>query len=242
LNNYKITIQYDGSNYAGWQEQENANTVQETIKNSINTILRENVNLIGSGRTDAGVHALGQVANFKTGQELDIYKFHHSLNSVLPDDISIKKTDRAEESFHSRFDAKKRSYLYFIGRSKSPFFNPYSFQYRGKIKIDLLNNLSAGFIGENDFTSYSKKNSETKNKTCIIYQARWRATNDLFIFSIQANRFLHGMVRTITGTLLRAMEKDLGEDYIQDVFSKKDREAAAEAVPAKGLFLYKVAY
>ena len=242
MNNYKITIQYDGSNYAGWQEQENANTVQETIKNSINTILRENVNLIGSGRTDAGVHALGQVANFKTKQELDIFKFQHSLNSVLPNDISIRKTGKAEESFHSRFDAKKRSYLYFISRSKSPFFHPYSFQYRGKIEIDLLNKLSASFIGEKDFTSFSKKNSETKNKNCTIYQARWRETNDLFIFSIQANRFLHGMVRTITGTLLRTMEKDLGEDYINEVFSKKDREAAAEAVPAKGLFLYKVSY
>jgi len=242
LNNYKIIIQYDGSNYCGWQEQENANTVQETIKNSIKTILREDVNLIGAGRTDAEVHALGQVANFKTGQELDIYKFQHSLNSVLPNDISIRKTDKVDESFHSRFDAKKRSYLYFISRSKSPFFNPYSFQYRGKIEIDLLNKLSAGFIGEKDYTSFSKKNSETKNKSCIIYQARWRETSDLYIFSIQANRFLHGMVRTITGTLLRTMEKALGENYINKIFSKKDREAAAEAVPAKGLFLYKVLY
>jgi tRNA pseudouridine38-40 synthase len=242
LNNYKIIIQYDGSNYAGWQEQENANTVQETIKNSINTILREEVNLIGSGRTDAGVHALGQVANFKTKQEVDIYKFQHSLNSVLPDDISVRETDKAEESFHSRFDAKKRSYLYFISRNKSPFFYPYSFQYKGKIEIDLLNKFSASFIGEKDFTSFSKKNSETKNKSCIVYQAHWREKNDLFIFSIQANRFLHGMVRTITGTLLRAMGKDLGEDYIDEIFSKKDREAAAEAVPAKGLFLYKVSY
>ncbi len=242
MNNYRIIIQYDGGNYAGWQEQENANTVQETIKNSINTILRQEINLIGSGRTDAGVHALGQVANFKTGQELDIYKFQHSLNSVLPDDISIRKTDKAVESFHSRFDAKKRSYLYYIGRNKSPFFNPYSFQYRGKIEIDVLNKLSASFIGEKDFTSFSKKNSETKNKICNIYHARWRETNDLIIFLIQANRFLHGMVRTITGTLLRAMEKDLGENYINEIFSKKDREAAAEAVPAKGLFLYKVSY
>jgi len=242
LNNYKIKIQYDGSNYAGWQEQENANTVQETIKNSINTILRENVNLIGSGRTDTGVHALGQVANFKTMHDLDIYKFQHSLNSVLPNDISIRNTDKADRTFHSRFDAKKRSYLYFINRSKSPFFNPYSFQYGGKIEIDLLNKLSDSFIGEKDFTSFTKKNSETKNKSCIVYQARWRETNDLIIFLIQANRFLHGMVRTITGTLLRAMEKNLGGDYIDEVFSKKDREAAAQAVQAKGLFLYKVSY
>ena len=242
MNNYKIKIQYDGSNYAGWQEQENANTIQETIKNSINTILREKVNLIGSGRTDAGVHALGQVANFKTLQELDVYKFQHSLNSILPNDISVRKTDKVNDSFNSRFDAKKRSYLYFISRGKSPFYNSYSFQYRGKIEVDLLNKLSNGFIGENDFTSFSKKNSDTKNKNCIVYQARWRETNDLFIFLIQANRFLHGMVRTIIGTLLRAMEKKLGEYYFNEVFSKKDREAAAEAVPAKGLFLFKVSY
>ncbi len=242
MNNYKIIIQYDGSSYAGWQEQENANTVQETIKGSINTIIREDINLIGSGRTDAGVHALGQVANFKTVQELDIYKFQHSINSLLPTNISISKTEKTRESFHSRFDAKKRSYLYFISKHKSPFFHPYSFHYKGKIEIDLLNKLSKNLIGEKDFTSFSKKNTETKNKSCIIYQARWRETNDFFIFLIQANRFLHGMVRTITGTLLRTMERGLGEDYIGEIFSKKNREAAGEAVPAKGLFLYKVSY
>ena len=242
MNNYKIIVQYDGSRYAGWQEQENASSIQQTLTNCINTITREEINLIGSGRTDAGVHAFGQVANFKIRQQLYSYKFLHSLNSVLPDDIAVKKIEPADEKFHSRFDAKKRSYLYLISKYKSPFFHPYSYQYNGKLELRELNSLSEYFICEKDFTSFSKKNSDTKNKICNIYFARWRETKDFFIFLIQANRFLHGMVRTITGTLLRTMENDSGEDHIKNIFSEKNREAAGEAVPAKGLFLHKVYY
>ena len=112
--NHKITIQYDGTQYAGWQIQENATTVQEVIIQSIEKILQEKINLIGAGRTDAGVHALGQVANFTTIRELDLYKFKYSVNSILPSDISFAKVELAEENFHARFSAKKRSYIYLV--------------------------------------------------------------------------------------------------------------------------------
>jgi len=244
MNNFLLYIQYDGTNYAGWQIQRNAVTVQEKIISAIEVILKERVNLIGSGRTDTGVHAFGQTANFRTEKEIDLNKFQYSLNSILPDDISIQKIEKVHESFHARYDAKSRSYIYIFTHIKSPFFNKYSYLYPPIVKIDIdrLNQMSKVFLGEHDFTSFSKVNEEIKNKICSVNEIRWRRLKDLTLFYISANRFLHGMVRTIIGTLLYAAEKNLNENYLMDVLSKKDRKIARESVPAKGLFLYKVRY
>jgi len=240
--NYKLTIQYDGKNYAGWQIQVNAITVQETISNAIAQILRKEINLIGSGRTDAGVHALGQVANFSIDSALDANKFKYSLNSVLPDDISIDKIESVDEHFHSRFSAKRRSYVYLICNKKSPFFDRYSYTLFSELNPDKLNTLAKGLLGELDFTSFSKINPEVQNKVCEIIEARWRRHKNFFIFYIEANRFLYGMVRAIVGTLLKAHQKGEGIDYIKNILNRQDRNAAADAVPASGLFLYKVKY
>lgn len=242
MNNYKLVIQYDGTAYSGWQIQKNQMTVQQKITDSVEIILKEKVNLIGSGRTDTGVHALGQTANFRTEQELDLYKFTYSLNSVLPNDISIMKIENAAENFHSRFDAKKRTYIYLMSGYKSPFYKNYSYFYHYNIDCSRLNKLSGALLGRQDFSSFSKKNTDTKNSICTIYEAHWRQTGGLFLFYISADRFLHGMVRAVTGTLLNALKNNFGNDYISRVIDSKDRAAASEAVPAKGLFLYKVKY
>lgn len=244
MNNYKLIIQYDGSNYSGWQIQENALTVQQNIVDAIKIIIKEDVNLIGSGRTDAGVHALGQVANFRCNQELDLYKFQYSLNSVLPQDISIKQIIKVDDSFHARFDAKKRSYIYLITDQKNPFFYKYSYLFPQikNLSFEKLNALSKTLIGKNDFTSFSRKNEEQENKFCTIEEIYWRKGNDVSLFYISANRFLHGMVRTIIGTILKAAEINYSENYLLDVLNKKNRCEADESVPAKGLFLYKVRY
>ena len=242
MNNYKLIIQYDGTNYAGWQTQENATSIQQTISDAIKTILKVDVNLIGSGRTDAGVHALGQVANFRSKDEIDIYRFKHSLNSILPYDISINEMEKTDFEFHSRFDAKKRSYIYLITQKKSPFYKNYSYFYPGELKLDKLNTISECFLGEKDFTSFSKKSSEIENKNCSVYKINWQDKNDLIVFYIQANRFLHGMVRTIIGTILKAFEVEDSKDFIGDIFKAYNREEAFESVPSKGLFLYKVNY
>lgn len=242
MNNYKLTIQYDGTKYAGWQIQENALSVQEVIKNSITQIIREEINLIGSGRTDAGVHALGQVANFKSDKELELGKFKYSLNSVLPDDISIVNAELVIKDFHSRFSARKRSYLYFISRSKSPFYHKYSHGYYSELNVEKLNQISLQLIGSKDYSSFSKTNTEVQNKICEIYEAKWRKEKNLLIFYIEANRFLYGMVRAIVGTLLKASGSDVAENYLKDVFLSKNRANASDAVPAKGLFLYKIKY
>ncbi len=142
MKNFKLTIQYDGTNYSGWQIQENSSTIQQKITDAVEVILKEKVNLIGSGRTDAGVHAAGQTANFKTEKNFDLSKFRYSLNSILPSDISILKIEEAAANFNARFDAKKRSYIYLISTYKSPFLHPYSYFYSGGLEIKVLNNLS----------------------------------------------------------------------------------------------------
>jgi len=240
--NYKLTIQYDGTDYAGWQIQENALTIQEVISKSIKQILQEEVNLIGAGRTDAGVHALGQVANFNVSRQLDISKFNYSLNAVLPKDISVTNIETVEENFHSRFSAKKRSYIYLISNQKSPFFERYSYTSFFEFKYEKMNELSSAILGAHDFTSFSKINTEVQNKICEVFEARWRRQKNLLIFYIEANRFLYGMVRAIVGSLLRAYSSEEGISYLNNIFNQKDRIAAADAVPAKGLFLYKVKY
>lgn len=242
MKNYKLTVQYDGTNYAGWQMQDNAVTVQQKISEAVEIIIKENINLIGSGRTDSGVHAIGQIANFKTDTEINIFRFQHSLNSILPPDISVKAVTKVAEKFHSRFDAKKRSYLYLLSLKKSPFYKNYSWLYFDEVKVDELNKLSGTLIGEHDFTSFSRKNSETENKSCTIYSAHWRKSGDIVYFFIEANRYLHGMVRTIVGTLLKLVKEEEGEKKLSEILNLKDRKTAGEAAPAKGLFLYKVKY
>jgi tRNA pseudouridine38-40 synthase len=240
--NYKLLLQYDGTNYSGWQAQAKGKTIQQTISGAIKTICGEEVNLIGSGRTDAGVHALAQMANFKTDAKIDINKFTYSLNSVLPKDISIFDLEKVPDNFHARFDAKSRQYLYLFIRYKSPFYEPYSYRYYNRLDCNYLNKLSKYFIGERDFTSFARKSTEPEDKTCIVYNAQWKETKGFVLFFIEANRFLHGMVRTIAGTLLNAQKNNYDEKYIEEIFFSKDREAAGEVVPAKGLFLYKVKY
>lgn len=242
MKNYKLIIQYDGSEYSGWQIQKNSESIQAKITDTIEILLKERVNLIGSGRTDSGVHAIGQVANFRTEHEIDIYKFKYSLNSLLPSNIVIKEMKEVDLEFHSRFDAKKRTYLYLITQTKSPFYKNYSYFYPRKVNLQLLNNICTIFLGENNFTSFSKKNIDIENKICTVYKLYWRKKNELFFFTIQADRFLHGMVRTIVGTLLNAQEKNEPEEFIRKIFNSQNREDAFESVPAKGLFLYKVEY
>lgn len=240
--NYKLTLQYDGTMYAGWQIQENALSVQAVIKRSIQQILQEEVNLIGAGRTDAGVHALGQVANFVLNKELDLFRFKYSINSLLPDDISITNIESVDEKFHSRFSAKKRSYIYLISNQKSPFFDRYSYNFYSELNLQKLNEISSAMIGSKDFTSFSKNNPEVQNKNCEVFEARWRKGKNLLIFYIEANRFLYGMVRAIVGTLLKAYSSESAREYMENVFVKRNRDAAADAVPAKGLFLFKIKY
>ncbi|MAT56939.1 MAG: tRNA pseudouridine(38-40) synthase TruA [Ignavibacteriae bacterium] len=242
--NYKIKIAYDGTNYSGWQIQQNSISVQEKIKTGIEQITGEEVNLLGSGRTDSGVHAIGQTANFHLSKVIDKGKFLHSLNSVIPHDISILDIESVHKNFNSRFDAVSRSYIYIITTSKNPFYYKYSWEINWFKNYDLskINLLSKIFIGKKDFTSFCRKNSDVENKICDLKEFRWKKFGDKIFIYVEANRFLHGMVRTLIGTVLLAAKNNYDEELIKNIIENKDRETAGEAVPARGLFLYKVRY
>lgn len=242
MNNYKLVIQYDGTNYAGWQIQNNAVSVQSRITEAVEILTKEKINLIGAGRTDAGVHALGQTANFRAEQEIDIWKFRYSLNALLPKDIFISQIEPVEENFHSRFDAKKRGYLYFFTKERNPFFYKYAAIRRNKLDIERLNDLSSTLIGEYDFSSFGKKLDEKEHGRCIMHYARWKETKGFLIFNIEANRFLRGMVRGIVGTLLELCDNNMGKEKVFEILSEKNRDAAGPSAPPQGLFLYKVKY
>jgi tRNA pseudouridine38-40 synthase len=239
-----LTIEYDGTNFSGWQIQRNSVTIQQILKEKIELILQEKINLLGSGRTDSGVHAFGQVANFQSESNIQISKFLHSLNSLLPNGINIKKMEIANSNFHSRFDAKKRSYLYFFSTQKSPFSEKYILHnpYFNKYEIEKLNKISREFLGEKDFTSFAKTKSEIENKNCTIYSIWWKRKKNITIFYIEANRFLHGMVRAIIGTILEVYNYDDFKEKIADILEAKNRIYAGKAVKSKGLFLFKVKY
>jgi len=185
---------------------------------------------------------VGQTANFRFDSHIDIYKFKHSLNSILPFDISILSMTEVEEDFHARFDAKKRSYFYVITLNKSPLLHNYSYFYHESIDILLLNKLGRHLLGGHDFRSFSKKSSGIENTVCTVYSAHWRTISGIVVFLIEADRYLHGMVRTITGTLLKLSHEKDGEEKIVNILRGNDRSLAGEALPAKGLFLYKVKY
>lgn len=242
MKNYKLTIQYDGTSYCGWQIQQNSPTVQRIITDSIQTIVKQKINLIGAGRTDSGVHALGQVANFRIDETLDLYRFKFSLNSVLPKDISILKIDEVDKNFHARFDAKRRIYFYLFSKYKSPFYQKYSSYLYHKIDIERLNHLSKGLCIEENFTSFSKTGSDDSNTVCTIHEARWRSNKSFLLFRIEADRYLRGMVRAIVGTLLKLDKEKKDINSLLEVINSKKRESAGFSVPAKGLFLYKVRY
>lgn len=242
--NYRLIIQYDGTDYYGWQKQNELSTIQEFIVNGIERITKEKVNLIGSGRTDSGVHAWGQVANFRIEKQINAEKLKYSLNSVLPFDISIRSIDQVDENFHARFDAKLRSYIYLFSKTKSPFYEKYSYHNHLIFDYDFgyLNKLSQALIGEHDFTSLSRRNSDVENKICHVSEIHWRKGKETATFYITADRFLRGMVRATVGTLLEAAKDNKDENFLIDLLKKQNREEAGESLPAKGLFLFKVRY
>ncbi|MDP2303703.1 MAG: tRNA pseudouridine(38-40) synthase TruA [Ignavibacteria bacterium] len=242
MKNYKIIIQYDGTPFCGWQIQKNGRTVQGVLTDALSTVLREKITINGSGRTDTGVHAIGQCANFRTGKVLNEREFVYSVNSILPKEISIISFVEVDFEFHPRFDARRRIYYYMISHKKSPFYFDYSMYRLVNLNIEKLNHYSNQIMGEHDFTSFAKTADQAENKVCTVYDARWRKSGFLTIFRIEADRFLHSMVRTIVGTLLKAHDENFHDDRITNIILSKDRTQASEAVVSKGLFLYKVIY
>lgn len=242
MKNYKLLIAYNGERYAGWQIQRRDPTVQGTVVDAIGVVIKERVALNAAGRTDSGVHAIGQVANFATDKEFDLGRFRHSMNGILPEDISVRSIEEIPLDFHARYSATSRKYLYLISQGKSPFYAPFSWRIDRPLDIDTLNKMAKVLVGKQDFKSFAKQSDEISSTICEVKFARWLKRGDKVYFMIEADRFVHGMVRAVVGTLVKISGSSDAELELQDIIQSEARIAAGMSAPAQGLFLYKVKY
>jgi tRNA pseudouridine38-40 synthase len=245
VRNIRLTIEYDGTNYHGWQKQPNGLTVQEVLETTIKQISEEEVNLIGSGRTDAGVHALEQVANFKTGTNIPAFKLALAINSLLPHDISVIGAEEVSINFHSQYDAISKTYIYKILNRKhrtAIHFNRV-WCVTDKLNIAEMNKAARGLIGKHDFKVFSKSSSSVKTTLREIHYARFISTNNEEIeFHITSNGFLKGMVRMIVGTLVNVGKQRLSANDFKSILISGEKNKYVKSAPAHGLYLAKVEY
>lgn len=244
MRNLKLKIAYDGSRYNGFQGQKNtANTIQEVLSKTISEVLDEKIEIIASGRTDAGVHAFGQVINFKCKSELNEEDILNKLNKNLPSSISVKSIEEADFAFHSRFDAKRKTYVYRILNAKTPcpFLKKYTYFYPHTMDLDKMKNASALFIGSHDFRAFSSGKSK-KSTVREIDSISFEHHGDEIHIVYEGNGFLYNMVRIITGTLLQINEGTLSESDIKKAFEENTRAFAGFTAPSWGLFLKEVQY
>lgn len=242
MRNIKFGIEYDGTNFVGWQTQPNGRNVQEEITKVLDQILQEPVNLIGAGRTDSGVHARGQVANCKVNGTMGIGSMLSALNGLLPEDIYVFSAEEVPEKFHARYDARERVYRYFISLKPSAIGRHYHWFVKYDLDVALMNTVAHQIEGEHDFESFCKYESDADNFICSISRSEWTKSPNMLVYEVRANRFLHGMVRAMVGTMV-----DIGRGFIpassfQNIMAAKDRRKAGMAVPACGLFLEEVVY
>lgn len=236
----KGVCEYDGTNYSGWQKQKNSNSIQEEIEKALSIIFGEKISIVGSGRTDAGVHALNQVFHFKYNDKIDLVTTQKSLNGLLPPDISIKSLSIEKENFHSRYSAKKRTYLYIISKRKNVFYDNFSWTIFGQLNIERLFEIQEHFVGKKNFASFCKAEEEVENKICKVSYSRWFSKKDFLLYFISADRFIHGMVRGIVGLSVEFARGKLSRDVVQEILESKQR--CPLWAPSKGLILYKVEY
>lgn len=239
---YFIDISYDGSNYHGWQIQNNAKTVQGVLNEALSTILRVDISTIGSGRTDTGVHAIMQMVHFDCEKEIDVLQLASKLNSLLPYDISANRIQKVRADVSARFEAISRAYIYKIHQCKSPFKQGLSYHFHQDLDLDVMN-VSCELIKEwKDFESMSKVKTEVNNFNCEIFAAHWEKQNDEIHFHVSANRFLRGMVRALVGTMLDVGLGRMAIEEFQAVLESRDRKKAGRSVPAHGLYLRDIIY
>ena len=239
-----ITLAYNGANYVGWQIQPNGISVQQVLQEALSTILRAEVDVVGAGRTDAGVHAREMHAHFDwEGESFHADELLHKLNNFLPRDIALSSIRPVQLDAHARFTALSRTYSYHVTTVKEPFQYPFYYRVHYTPDIALMNRLCNVLKEYEDFTSFSKLHTDVKTNNCQIYQARWEQTGEGFYrFTIQADRFLRNMVRAIVGTLLEAGRGRLDERGFRRIIEAKNRGVAGDSVPGNALFLEEVTY
>lgn len=239
---YFIELSYDGKCYHGWQRQPNANTVQQVLEEALSTLLRTNMQVVGAGRTDAGVHAKQLYAHFDYENAILTEQLVYRLNAFLPEDIAVINIRKVNSEAHARFNATARSYDYWVVQQKNPFYKDSAHLVREQLNVKAMNAAAKLLVTYTDFECFSKSNTDVKTYLCSISKAEWKISNDKLIFTITADRFLRNMVRAIVGTLLEIGLEKKPVAWIHEVIKSKDRGKAGVSVPAKGLYLTKVDY
>ncbi len=243
MNNIKLVIEYDGTNYAGWQQQKNGITIHEKLSKAIEKVIKEEVTLHGSGRTDAGTHALGQVANFETESNIPIYNLVQAINSYLPKDIVVKSAKKVPQKFHSRYSAKSKTYRYTILNSKerSAIGRNYLLHYSMYLDVEKMRKASKVLMGKHDFSAFKSK-SEVLSSVRTIMKLEIRKKGNLLVFTIEADGFLYKMVRSIVGTLIEVGRGKMTVTEFKKIVKSGARAKAGNTVTASGLCLLKVKY
>ena len=241
MNRYFLEVAYIGSNYAGFQIQKNASTVQSEIESALHTLLRIRIPLTGSSRTDAGVHALQNYFHFDV--EVPIEKrFIYNINAVLPPDIAIQNLIAVKPGSHCRFDAVLREYAYHIYWCKNPFLVDRAYYYPYKINLEKLQAAAMLLLSHNDYSSFSKRRTQVKSYECKIIESAWEIDDDRLLYRVKANRFLRGMVRGLVGTMLQVGRGRLQVEQFEKIIEERNSAKVDFSVQAKGLYLNKVLY
>ena len=242
MRNVKLTVEYKGTGYAGWQVQAEQRTIKGEISQAINKTTGRNVNLIGAGRTDAGVHALGNVAHFDARREWEEEALRKGLDSLLPGDIAVTAVRRVPESFHARFDAESRTYYYALTRERDLFYRNrrwFAPVLPDRVWVrDCLDRIR----GEHDFASLARADGESKDTTCRVLDVEWREHEAGAVLSVTADRFLYGMVRTLVGTVVTGFARGADTGFLSALLGERRRSAAGRAAPPQGLYLGGVQY
>ena len=245
MHNYRLTIRYDGGRYKGWQRLgEGENTIQGKIEHVLSERLGRPVEVIGSGRTDAGVHALAQVANFRAEESLDVGEIKTYLNRYLPDDIAVVEVEKATEDFHARFNAKEKTYLYRIWNADypDPFLRKYSMHVAQPLDVFRMKRASRYFVGEHDFTAFTNARSKSKSMVRMVHAIDFTEAGGLVEIRVRGDGFLHNMVRRIVGTLIDIGLGKLEPEAVPTILESKERERAGQVAEACGLHLEKVGF
>jgi tRNA pseudouridine38-40 synthase len=244
MRNLKLTLAYDGSEFHGWQIQPDLPTIQGTLTEALGKLFNHEVNVHGSGRTDAGVHAQGQVANVETIRTMDTDAVLRGANALLPPDIRVLQVEEVSPSFHARRSARAKTYEFHLWRHwvVSPFQCRYVYAFPYPLDETAVDEATRRFLGTHDFTSFSAASSEVEDRVRTIFEADWRRNQEQWIFHIRGNGFLQYMVRTIVGTLLYVGNGKLKASDIESMFDARDRRVAGPSVPPNGLHLVSVEY
>jgi tRNA pseudouridine38-40 synthase len=244
MRNLKLTLAYDGTDFHGWQLQPNLRTIQGTLQEALAKLFNHEVAVTGSGRTDAGVHAHGQVANVQTLRSMDSDAVLRGVNALLPAEIRVWTVEEVPESFHARRSARAKTYQYHIWREYivSPFQSRYVYRFPYPINAETVDAATQYFIGTHDFTSFCATATETENRVRTIFEAGWTRTADEWIFRVRGNGFLQYMVRTIVGTLLYVGTGKMTPEDMRRILDSQDRRLAGPCAPACGLHLVSVEY